>query len=223
VLLRNNPECYLQTHINESRGEIEAVAKEFPWSRDYLEVYERFGLVTERTLLAHDIHVTDSELARLAESGCAVCHCPSSNLYLGSGLFSLAGHQRHGIPTAIGTDIGAGTRFSIWGELSECYKIQQLQGLTLDVAQLLYLGTLGGARALRLEDETGNFTSGKWADFFVLDPTANDYLTERLGRCECEADQLFCLLHLASEKEVRATYARGRCVFRAEPMTGGRL
>lgn len=212
-LLHSHPECYLQTHINESRGEIEAVAGRYPWSRDYLEVYEHFGLLTGRTLLAHNIYVSESELARMAGAGCAVCHCPSSNLYLGSGLFPFARHIARGIATAVGTDIGAGAHFSIWEELSEAYKIQQLQGFTMDAAQLLYLGTLGGAKALRLEAETGNFEIGKSADFFVLDTGLDAYLAERLRRCESLGEQLFCLLHLANSRSPRATYVRGRLVY----------
>jgi len=223
-LLKAHPECYLQTHINENRGEIDAVAKEFPWSRDYLDVYEHFGLLSARTLLAHNIHVTDSELARLGQAGCAICHCPSSNLYLGSGLFPLSRHVQHGITVAVGTDIGGGTRFSVWEELSESYKIQKLQGMALGAAELLYLGTLGGAKALCLDGETGNFQAGKSADFFVLGLEGEDYLCRRLRRCESVVHQLFCLLHLASARQVRATYVRGLRVFDArsqavEPIT----
>ena len=215
ALLEAHPECYLQTHINESRDEIKAVAQAFPWSRDYLEVYERFGLILGRSVLAHNIHASDAELVRLTRVGCAVCHCPSSNLYLGSGLFPLGRHIQHGVGVAIGTDIGAGTRFSVWEEMAESYKIQQLQGLCLTAAELLYLGTLGGAKALRLDGETGNFAPGKSADFFVLGLEGDEYLSERLHRCENLADQLFCLLHLASARRVRATYVQGRRVFDA--------
>ncbi|MDD5035682.1 MAG: guanine deaminase [Methylococcaceae bacterium] len=212
-LLRAHPETYLQTHINENRSEIEAVMRHFSQCRDYLEVYQRFGLIGERTMLAHNIHASDGELVRLAQAQCAVCHCPSSNLFLGSGLFPLARHVQHGIDVAVGTDIGAGTRFSLWENLSDAYKIQQLQGMSLDAAQLLYLGTLGGAKALQLEHETGNFAPGKSADFFVLDGAADGYLNERLRRCESLGESLFCLLHLATARQVSATYVRGRRVF----------
>ena len=212
-LARRHPEVYLQTHINENRGEIAAVLGHFADCADYLAVYERFGLVTERTVLAHNIHAADSELARIAQAGCAVCHCPSSNLYLGSGLFPLARHQRHGVRLGVGTDIGAGTSFSVWRNLSDAYKIQQLQGETLDAAGLLYLGTLGGAEALRLARETGNFAPGKSADFFVLDSALDAYLTERLRRCDSLAQRLFCLAHLATEQLVAATFVQGRRVW----------
>ena len=210
-LLKRHPECYVQTHINESLAEVEAVSRDFPGTQHYLEVYDRFGLVGERTLLAHDIHVTELELLRMAEAGCAVCHCPSSNLYLGSGLFPLARHVEFGVPVAIGTDIGAGTHFSVWEELSEAYKIQQLQGMTLGAAELLYLATLGGAEALRLADEVGNFRPGKSADFVVIE--VDGYLKKRLQYCSSLEDQLFCLLHLATAAQVHATYVAGRRVW----------
>lgn len=214
-LLRAHPETYLQTHINENRGEIQAVLGHFVKARDYLEVYERFGLVTDRTLLAHNIHASEAELTRIGAANCSVCHCPSSNLFLGSGLFPLTAHLQHGINVGIGTDIGAGTSFSLWRNLSDAYKIQQLQGITLDSAGLLYLGTLGGAKALRLDHETGNFEAGKSADFFVLDMAEELYLAERLRRCESLAERLFCMLHLASERAVHATWVHGRKVYRA--------
>lgn len=216
-LLRAHPGTYLQTHINENPGEIAAVLAHYADCRDYLEVYERFGLVGGRTVLAHNIHATDAQLERLAQARCAVCHCPSSNLYLGSGLFPLAAHVKHGINVGVGTDIGAGPSFSLWRNLADAYKIQQLQGVTLDAAQLLYLGTLGGAEALRLEQETGNFAPGKSADFFVLRTGEGGYLAERLRRCDSLSQQLFCLLHLSTEQHVAATFVAGRQVFAAAP------
>ncbi|CAL1240279.1 guanine deaminase [Candidatus Methylocalor cossyra] len=210
AVLATRPECYLQTHINETQGEIEAVRGAFPGFRHYLEVYDRFGLLGPRTVLAHSIHSSDAELDRMAATGCAVVHCPTSNLYLGSGLFPLRRHLERGVGVAIGTDIGAGTQFSLWRELAEAFKVQALQALRLSVAQLLYLGTLGGARALRLDGEIGNFAPGKSADFVILSAGQEGYLAERLRRCESLEQQLFCLLHLAGEAQVRATYSAGR-------------
>lgn len=213
-ILRGHPECYLQTHINENPAEIATVRAAFPDSPHYLDAYDRFGLIGPRTVLAHSIHSTDAELSRMAEVGCAVCHCPTSNLYLGSGLFPLRRHLEHGIPVAMGTDIGAGTQFSVWRELAEAYKVQQLQGFRVNAAQLLYLATLGGAKALQLDHETGNFEPGKSADFFVLGYEEDNYLTARLHRCGSAEEQLFCLLHLAGEAQVRATYVQGESVTR---------
>lgn len=208
-LARDHPGGYLHTHINENAGEIAAVQAGFPDSRDYLDVYDRYGLLGPRTMLAHSIHSTDAELDRMAEAGCAVCHCPGSNLYLGSGLFPLQRHRARGIRVAVGTDVGAGPQFSVWRELADAYKVQQLQGEDIGAARLLYLGTLGGAKALSLDAETGNFAPGKSADFWVLDYTADVYLGERLARCASHEEQLFALLHLASPAHIRATYAQG--------------
>ncbi|HYE34734.1 guanine deaminase [Methylocaldum sp.] len=210
TLLRGHPECYLQTHINETRSEIAAVRAAFPRSRHYLDVYDSFGLIAERTVLAHSLYTTETEMDRMAEASCAVCHCPTSNAYLGSGLFPLQEHLRHGIRVAVGTDIGAGTQFSVWRELSETYKVQQLQGFCLNAERLLYLATLGGAKALRLENEAGNFEPGKSADFFVLKHGEDRYLSARLARCENLMEQLFCLLQLADERHIHSTYVHGR-------------
>lgn len=210
AFLKAHPEVYLQTHINETQEEIAAVLRRFPSSRHYLDVYDRFGLIGERTVLAHNLYPTDGELKRLAETGAAVCHCPSSNLFLGSGLFSLKRHLEHRIPVAVGTDIGAGLHLSVWEELSEVYKVQQLQGLTLTAGQLLYLVTLGPAKALKLDRVAGNFEKGKIADFWVLDPSRDDYLTERLKRCDSLEEQLLILIHLGKRHHIQATFISGK-------------
>jgi guanine deaminase len=214
-LLHRHPECYLQTHINEQPREVAAIRAAYPDRRDYLDVYDRYGLIGPRTLLAHSIHSTPAELDRMAEARCAVCHCPTSNLYLGSGLFPLRRHVERGIPVAVGTDIGAGTEFSVWRELAEAFKVQRIQGESPSAAELLYLATLGGARALGLDEETGNLEPGKDADFMVLNTAEDPYLATRLRRSKNLEDQLFALLHLAGESHVQATYVDGRRVERA--------
>ncbi|WP_022947975.1 guanine deaminase [Methylohalobius crimeensis] len=212
ALKKRYPQVYLQTHINETREEIAAVARDFPQASHYLDVYDRFGLLGDKTILAHNIHPGEMELARLAESGCGICHCPSSNLFLGSGLFPLERHLEHGVPLAIGTDIGAGLNFSVWGELAEAHKVQRLRSVSLDAGQLLYWVTLGAARALGLDREIGNFEAGKWADFWVLAPNDDDYLNERLQRCRDLEDALFVLMHLAARSPSRATYVAGKAL-----------
>ncbi len=206
---RRYPDVYVQTHINENREEIDQVAQAFPEAQYYLDVYDQYGLLGPRTLLAHDLYPQGAELRRMAESGCTVCHCPSSNLFLGSGLFPLRRHLQHGIPVTLGTDIGAGLHFSVWNELSETYKIQRLQGVSLNAAQLLYLVTLGAARSLGIEMWTGNFKSGTMADFWVLDPMRDPYLQKRLEHCESDESRLFTLIQLAKH-HCRATYRQGK-------------
>ncbi|MBN2700068.1 MAG: guanine deaminase, partial [Methylothermaceae bacterium] len=212
ALKKRYPQVYLQTHINETREEIAAVARDFPLASHYLDVYDRFGLLGDKTILAHNIHPGEMELARLAESGCGICHCPSSNLFLGSGLFPLERHLEHGVPLAMGTDIGAGLNFSVWGELAEAHKVQRLRSVSLDAGRLLYWVTLGAARALGLDREIGNFEAGKWADFWVLDPGDDDYLNERLQLCRDLEDALFVLMHLAARRPSRATYVAGKAL-----------
>ena len=213
ALLRAHPGLRLQTHINENHEEIRATADQFPRAANYLDVYDGAGLLTERSVLAHNIHADDDELRRLAASGAAVCHCPASNAYLGSGLFPLRRHWALGIPVLIGTDVGAGTNFSLLSELAEVFKIQQLQRFRLDAARLLYLGTLAGAEALHLERVTGNLAVGKQADFLVVDPSVDDYLPERLALIDDPAERLFALLLLGGPALITHTHVAGRRVF----------
>ncbi|CAM2006891.1 guanine deaminase [Acanthopleuribacter pedis] len=201
---------YIQTHINENGEEIEATAAAFPEAANYLDVYDRFGLLGSRTVLAHNIHTCDAQLKRLGETGTAVCHCPASNFYLGSGIFSLKRHRHHGVPVLVGTDIGAGTNFGVLEELGSVYKAQQMQRLSLNAAQLLYLGTLAGAEALQMADRIGNFAVGKQADFVVIDTAEDPGLRLRLGFCHNPEDALFTQLNLVRPHHVRATAVAGR-------------
>lgn len=209
-LVEAYPEVWVQTHINENAEEIELTARLFPDARDYLDVYEQRGMLGPKTMLAHNIHAPEEQLVRIANYGSAVCHCPASNLYLGSGLFSLADHLRHGIRVCVGTDIGAGTNFSILDELGEVYKIQQMNRFSLDAAKLLYMGTSAGAEALGLSAQTGNFLPGKDADFNVVTFDDDTYLSRRLAHCPTLEDQLFTLLNLAGPRHIRHTYVAGR-------------
>lgn len=201
---------YIQTHINENHEEISATADAFPAAKHYLDVYDRFGLLGPRTVLAHNIHACDAQLQRLQQSQSAVCHCPASNFYLGSGIFSLQRHLDHGVPVLVGTDIGAGTNFGVLEELASVYKAQQMQRLSLNAGHLLFLGTLAGARALHLDDRIGNFAVGKHADFVVVDAAEDPGLSLRLSFCDSREDALFTQLNLARPHHVRATYTLGR-------------
>ncbi|CAM2066295.1 guanine deaminase [Sulfidibacter corallicola] len=215
-LIEEFPDCYLQTHINENLDEIEAVKASFPEAHNYLDVYARQGLLSPRTVLAHSVHSTDAELDRMAELDCRVCHCPASNMYLGSGIFNLARHLERRIQVLVGTDIGAGTNFSILEELSDVYKAQQMYDMRLGAAKLLYLGTLAGAEALHLAGETGNFAEGKSADFVVLSSQTDLCFQERLARCTSRKDQLFAWLNMFRPSHLRATYSGGRLVIPEE-------
>lgn len=208
-LAKDFPTCHIQTHINENKREIDVVAALFPDAEDYLDVYDRAGLLTERTMLAHSIYTSEGEMARMAAARCSVCHCPTSNLYLGSGLFPMGAHLAAGINLCIGTDVGAGPHFFMPRELSHVYQVQQIQQRTLHVGELLYLGTLAGAKALRLDDRTGNFQADKSADVVVLQPGDGGYLAERLAHEDSLEKQLFALLLLSETHNVVETYVGG--------------
>lgn len=208
------PDAYIQTHINESLEEIESTARAFPKSADYLGVYEAYGLLRPGAVLAHNIHATNSELKRIAASGTAVCHCPNSNLFLGSGLFPLQRHLDAGVKVLMGTDIGAGLRFSLLEELCEAYKVQKLQGQSLAAEQLLYLATFGAAKALHIDHLVGNFEHGKRADFVILQPARDPYLAQRIAAAPDASAALFCLIMLGNQHILEETHVAGKVVYR---------
>lgn len=212
TLLREGDGLYMQTHLAENQAELAWVQRLFPASRDYLDVYDRFGLVGPRCLFGHAIHLNEREWARLAEAGATIVHCPTSNLFLGSGLFNLkrALVSANPVRTALGSDIGAGTSVSPFATLGEAYKIAQLRGEVLTAHQAFYLATLGSARAISQDDHIGSIEPGKEADLVVLDPRATPLLAERQSHAETLEDQLFIMMTLGDDRLVRATYVAGR-------------
>ncbi|MEO8482030.1 MAG: guanine deaminase, partial [Acidobacteriota bacterium] len=205
ALLSEYPTVRFQTHLNEQRAEIDEVARLFPWSSDYLHVYERYGLTGRRSIMAHDVHVTASELERLAASGTSVSHCPSSNGALGSGIFPFRRHRLAGVHVALGTDVGGGTGFGMMKEALQAYLMQRVADdpTVLSPADLLYLSTLAGAEALGLADEIGNFEVGKAADFVCLAPPAGGVLAQVLDESDDLTHQLAALFTLAGQESVR--------------------
>jgi guanine deaminase len=218
-LCRAHPDCIMQTHLSESAGEIAAVKTQFPWARDYTDVYDRFGLLGPRSFFAHGIHLSERECARLSESGSTVVHCPTSNTFLGSGLFDIGhvGDPRRPVGIAVATDVGGGTDYSMLATLGEAYKVAQLRGRRLAALDAFYLATLGNARRLGLDAEIGSLESGKWADLVVLDPRATPVLASRQEVSETLEDVLFSLLILGDDRAVRATYVGGRRVHGRKP------
>lgn len=210
ALLEEFPEVLLQTHISENKAEIEWVKELFPEATDYLDVYDRHGLVTDRSVFAHGIHLCEREYARLSDAGSALAFCPTSNLFLGSGLFDLDAVERREIKLGLGTDVGGGTSLSLLTTLSEAYKVCQLQERKLSPAKSLYLATLGGARALNLGDKIGNFEVGKEADFIVLDRNATSLIARRTARSETIEDLLFAFSILGDDRAIRQTYVAGK-------------
>ncbi|MDB5706081.1 MAG: hypothetical protein JWN66_3197 [Sphingomonas bacterium] len=211
-LVAAHPEVLMHTHLAENVGEIAAVAERFPTARDYLDVYDRFGLVGPRSVFAHCIHMDDRALARMGEAGSSIAFCPTSNLFLGSGLFDLARADAFRVKTGIGTDVGAGTSFSLLATLGEAYKIGQLCGTSLDPFRALHLATAGGARALGLGDRIGGLQPGQEADFVLLDPAATPLLARRTAGASL-SDRLFALQILGDDRAIARTWLAGRCVW----------
>lgn len=208
-LAREHPDVYIHTHVAENRDEVAWVAELFPGRRSYLDVYEHFGLLRERAVYAHCIHLDGQDLGRMGECGAAAAFCPTSNLFLGSGLFDLAAADTHGVRTALGTDVGGGTSFSVPRTAAEGYKVLQLQGQTLTPARAFYLATLGGARALYLDDRIGNFEPGREADFLVIDPAATPLLARRTAAARDIHETLFALMVLGDDRHVAEVYLCG--------------
>ncbi|MBZ5578844.1 MAG: guanine deaminase [Acidobacteriia bacterium] len=216
-LLREHPGLRVQTHLNENPAEIAEVARLFPWASDYLAVYERFGLIGPRAVMAHNVHPSEAELERLAASRATIAHCPCSNAALGSGLFPMRRHLQAGVRFALGTDVGGGTGFGILKEALHAYLFQRTvpEGLSLDPAQLLYLATRAGAEALGLDAETGDFQPGKAADLVYLRPPAGSPLAGVMAQAEDPEQALAALLTLAGQESVAEVRVEGSVVYRS--------
>jgi len=208
-LLNEHPGVLMQSHVAENLDEVRWVAELFPWSRSYLDVYDRFGLLRRGAVYAHCIHLDERDRQRMAETGAAMAFCATSNLFLGSGLFDLDAALAHGVNVSIGTDVGGGTSFSMLRTLAESYKVAQLARQRLSPLRAFYLATLGGARALGLEDRLGNFAVGKAADFVVLDASATPLMARRMERAQGLVEELFVLMMLGDDRAVAATYISG--------------
>jgi guanine deaminase len=203
------PDTWVHTHLAENTDEVDEVARLFPERRSYLDVYACFGLLRERSVFAHCLHLDEDDRALLADSGGAAAFCPSSNLFLGSGLFDLRAMTAAGIPTGLATDVGGGTSLSLLRTMSDAYKVLHLRGQSLPASRAFYLATLGAARALKLDEHIGNFLPGKEADFIVLDPQGTRLASRRTGIASSIDERLFAMMHLGDDRHVLATYLQG--------------
>jgi guanine deaminase len=208
-LMRERPGLHLQSHVAENVQEIAWVRELFPDRRSYLDVYDHHGLLGARSVYAHCIHLDARDLERMAESGAAIAFCPTSNLFLGSGLFDLAAADRAGIRVGLATDVGGGTSLGMLRTMSEAYKVLQLRNQSLPAHRAYYLATLGGARALDLDASIGNFETGKEADFVVLDWAPTPIMAMRLEHARDLEERLFVLMMLGDERNVHATHLLG--------------
>lgn len=214
ALKKEFPDAYVHTHISENRTEVAWVHELFP-EAEYADVYDRYGLLDGKTVLAHGVHLTEEELDLLSRRGARISHCPNSNLFLGSGLFKLHRVLDAGVVVGLGSDIGAGTTPSMFTAMADAYKVQQVQNISLSPFQLWFLATLGGARALSLETETGSLESGKSADFLVLDLKATPLVAMRSERASSIEDLLAGLIFMGDDRAVKKAFIAGREVWSA--------
>lgn len=214
-LVRDNPGIMVTSHLNENHDEIAAVAEVHPNARDYLDTYDIAGLLGDHTILAHNVHPTDRELARMAETGAAAAHCPTSNSALASGFFPLQRHIDAGVQVALGSDVGAGNGFSMFKEGVQAYFMQQLHpdgGLPMTSAHLLYLATASGAQALDLGDEVGDLSVGKRFDAVYISPTARQPLDVGLNHAADDEDALAKIFALGTPSDINRVWIDGQLV-----------
>ncbi|CAI0782157.1 guanine deaminase [Serratia fonticola] len=212
-LRQEYPDVYLHTHLSENKDEVAWVKALFPERKSYLDVYHHYGMTGRKSVFAHCVHLEDAEWDCLHQTQSSIAFCPTSNLYLGSGLFNLPNAWRKKVRVGMGTDIGAGTTFNMLQTLNEAYKIMQLQGYRLSAYEAFYLATLGGADALGLADTIGNFNLGKEADFVVLEPTATPLQQLRYDNSKTLVDKLFVMMTLGDDRSIYRTYVDGRLVY----------
>jgi guanine deaminase len=210
ALWREYPDCLMQTHLSEQTDEIAWVRDLFPQSRDYLDTYEAQGLLREGAVYGHAIHLTDRERARLIEAGASLVHCPTSNTFIGSGLFdmTLASQLRVGLAT----DTGGGSNFSMLRTMAAAYEVAQLRGQSLHPAQLWWLATQGSARALRCEDKIGNLAPGMEADLIIIDLASTPAIEQATRRAADLWQQLFPTIMMGDDRALAEVWVGGKRV-----------
>lgn len=210
ALAAEHPECHIQTHLSENHAEIALSCELYPQAVDYTDIYARYGLLRENSLLGHAIHLSDREIGALAEAGARPVFCPTSNLYLGSGLFNDAKLRAAGLVNGIASDIGGGTSYSMLQTLAEGYKVLQLQGQRMHPYRAFHWITRGNAVALGMEDRIGTLEAGSEADLVVLDAHATPAMALRMARARGLMDELFTLQVMGDDRAVVQTYLAGR-------------
>jgi len=210
VLAREHPECFIQTHLSENHEEIEFTKSLYPDAPDYLGIYEHYGLLGSKTLLGHSIHLEEREVKVMAETGSVAVFCPTSNLFLGSGLFDRDRLKASGVRMSVATDVGGGTSFSMLRTMDEGYKVLQLRGSRLNPFQSFYMMTLGNARALSMEDKIGTLDEGTEADIVVLDSAATSPMRLRMAAGATLEQELFLLQTVGDDRAIVETYVAGK-------------
>jgi guanine deaminase len=212
------PDTWLHTHLSENSDEVAWVKSLWPEHDSYLGVYHHYNLTGRRSVFAHGIHLQECEWDCLHRTDSSLAFCPTSNLFLGSGLFNLKKCREKGVRMGIGTDVGAGTTFNMLQTLAEAYKVAQLQSYRLCASEAFYHATLGGAHALDLDDKIGNFQTGKEADFVVLDPAVTALQKLRYANSRDIYERLFMLMTLGDDRNIWQTWVDGKCVWRRDAL-----
>ncbi len=216
ALLADRGDLYLQTHLAETPDEVAWVAALYPDARDYLDVYERYGLLTRRSVFGHGVHLPEDAWQRLHDAGATVAHCPTSNNFLGSGHFRMGAAMQSArrVHVALATDVGGGTTLSMLATMNEAYKVARHTGCALTAAQALWLATAGAAQALDLAGEIGSLAPGREADVIVLDLAPTPLIAYRMQFCESVDEMLAVLMMLGDDRAIQATYVAGRLAHR---------
>ncbi len=217
ALWKAHPSCLMQTHLSEQIDEIDWVRGLYPSARDYLDTYEAFGLLGARGVYGHAIHLEPRERDRLAEVGAAVAHCPTSNTFIGSGLFDLMGLKVLGLPVGLATDTGGGSSFSMLRTMAAAYEVAQLRGAAVHPSQLLWLATEGSAQALHLEGVVGRLAPGSEADLVVLNLGSTPAIAQRAARADDLWEALFPTIMMGDDRAIRATWVSGHEVSAPPP------
>lgn len=214
-LWRESPSTYVQSHVSETLPEIHWVRELFPDRRDYLDIYDHYGLVGMRSIFGHGIHLSEEEWRRASETGASIAHCPTSNLFLGSGLFNMGKAKKPGRPVRVGlaSDLGAGTSYSMLQTMGEAYKVARLAGCPLSASQAFYLATRGAAQALYLDDRIGSLAPDMDADVIVLDLKSTPAITYRMQAVDSLDETLFVQMTMADDRAIRATYIAGELAY----------
>ncbi|MBO6896406.1 MAG: guanine deaminase [Shimia sp.] len=211
-LWAEHPDCLMQTHLSEQTDEIAWVAELFPDARDYLDTYEQFGLLGEKGLYGHAIHLEEREKDRLREVGAGLIHCPTSNTFIGSGLFDMGGLMAAGQRVGLASDTGGGSSFSMLRTMASAYEVGQLRHNPLHAAELMWLATQGSARALHMEDKIGNLAVGMEADLVVLDLESTAEIAQRSARANDLWEALFPTIMMGDDRAIAATWINGKPV-----------
>lgn len=210
ALWAKHPTCLMQTHLSEQLDEIAWVRDLYPAARDYLDTYETHGLIGERAIYGHAIHLKPREIDRIAEARAALVHCPTSNTFIGSGLFDMAGLAARGIACGLATDTGGGSSFSMLRTMAAAYEIGQLRGSALHAAQLVWLATAGSARTLHLHDQIGNIDTGMEADLTVLTLASTPAIAQRASQASDIWESLFATIMMGDDRAIQDVWIAGK-------------